>query len=107
MNLQLASAWLDRDILGFSDIHQFAAQCRDAAGTPSRESAAMILLAQFAATFAERQEGVAVSSDVVREFVVELHRDAVQLREASAASDAQFVEALNQFAARLAKDLYM
>ena len=104
MNLQLASNWLERGSVGFSDIHQFAVQCRDASVPPNRESAAMMLLAQAAVTFAERQEGTAVSKEVVLEFLVHLHADAVRLRDASSTSDAALIAELNHFAARLAKD---
>ena len=106
MDLQLASAWLNRDIAGFSDIHEFAVRCRDGARTASRESAALVLLAQATTTFADRQEGMAISGDVMREFLTRLHLDAAQLRDAAASSDGQFVEALNQFASRLAQVLY-
>jgi hypothetical protein len=105
MDLQFASAWLDREIAGFAEIHEFAAQCRDAARSVSRESAALVLLAQAAATFAERQEGVAVNGDVIRDFLVQLNRDAVELRDASCVSDSRFIEALNRLAGRSAKDL--
>ncbi|WP_207004614.1 hypothetical protein [Trinickia mobilis] len=102
MNLQLASAWLERTHVGFSDIHQFASQCRDAAAASGRESAALVLLAERAAAFTERHEGVAVSTGVVDEFLAELRQDASALKGASGASDAAFLEALNAFAAKLA-----
>jgi len=102
MNLQLASVWLERPHVGFSDIHQFASQCRDAAAVSGRESAALVLLAERAAAFSERHEGVAVSAGVVDEFLAELRKDTKVLKEASVASDAGFLEALNAFAAKLA-----
>jgi hypothetical protein len=102
MNLQLASVWLERPHVGFSDIHRFATQCRDAAAVSGRESAALVLLAERAAAFSERHEGVAVSSEVMDEFLAELRQDTRALREASAASDAGFLEALNTFATKLA-----
>jgi len=102
MDLQLASVWLERPHVGFSDIHQFATQCRDAAAASGRESAALVLLAERAAAFSERHEGVALSTEVVDEFLAGLRQDTRALKEASAASDAAFLEALNRFAARLA-----
>jgi len=102
MDLQLASVWLERPHVGFSDIHQFATQCRDAAAASGRESAALVLLAERAAAFSERHEGVAISTEVVDEFLAGLRQDTKALKESSAASDAAFLEALNRFAARLA-----
>jgi hypothetical protein len=102
MNLQLASVWLERPHVGFSDIQQFATQCRDAAAASGRESAALVLLAERAAAFSERHEGVAMSTEVVDEFLAGLRQDTKALKESSAASDAAFLEALNRFAARLA-----
>jgi len=102
MDLQLASVWLERPHVGFSDIHQFATQCRDAAAASGRESAALVLLAERAAAFSDRHEGVAISTDVVDEFLAGLRQDTKALKESSAASDAAFLEALNRFAARLA-----
>ena len=102
MNLQLASIWLDRAHVGFSDIHQFSAQCREAGTVAGRESAALVLLAQSAAAFSERHEGMAVSSSVMDEFLAELRKSTRALNEASAASDVDFLEALNAFAAKLA-----
>lgn len=107
MNLQLACAWLNRDIVGFSEIHQFAAQCCDAAREPTRESAALVLLAEAVGVFAERQEGGDISREAMREFLTQIHTQAAALRDASTDSDAQFVVALNRFAAFLAKDLYV
>jgi hypothetical protein len=105
MNLQLASVWLEREHVGFADIHQFASQCRDAAQSATRESAALVLLAERAAAFTERYEGVAVSTEVVDEFLAEMRKETRLLKEASAASDAGFLDALNAFAARLAPSL--
>ena len=102
MDLQLASVWLERPHVGFSDIHQFATQCRDAAAASGRESAALVLLAERAAAFSERHEGVALSTEVVDEFLAGLRQDTRALKESSAGSDAAFLEALNRFAARLA-----
>ncbi|WP_233838434.1 hypothetical protein [Paraburkholderia sp. ZP32-5] len=102
MDLQLASVWLERPHVGFSDIHQFATQCRDAAAASGRESAALVLLAERAAAFSERHEGVALSTEVVDEFLAGLRQDTRALKESSAASDAAFLEALNRFAAKLA-----
>ncbi|MFM0738020.1 hypothetical protein PQQ51_12315 [Paraburkholderia xenovorans] len=102
MNLHIASAWLERLHAGFSDLHQFAVQLRDAASASGRESAALALLAERAAVFCERHEGAAVSTSVVDEFIAELREDALKLKSASEASDAAFLEALNAFAGRLA-----
>src|ERR1700744_2357879 len=102
MDLQLASVWLERPHVGFSDIPQFATQCRDAAAASGRESAALVLLAERAAAFSERHEGVALSTEVVDEFLAGLRQDTRALKESSAGSDAAFLEALNRFAARLA-----
>jgi hypothetical protein len=102
MNLQLASVWLERSHVGFSDIRHFASQCRDAAAASGRESAALVLLAERANAFSERHEGVAVSTGLVDEFLAELRNDTKALKEASEASDAAFLEALNAFAAKVA-----
>ncbi|NPT34957.1 hypothetical protein [Paraburkholderia xenovorans] len=102
MNLQQASIWLDRPHVGFSDIHQFSAQCREAATASGRESTALVLLAQKATAFCERYEGMAVSSSIMDEFLTELREGAKALSDASAASDAAFLEALNAFASKLA-----
>jgi hypothetical protein len=105
MNLQLASVWLEREHVGFADIHQFASQCRDAAQSASRESAALVLLAERAAAFSERHEGVAVFTDVVNAFLREIRQETAALKQASDVSDADFLNALNNFAARLAPSL--
>ncbi|MFM0200654.1 hypothetical protein PQR53_12355 [Paraburkholderia fungorum] len=105
MNLQLASGWLERPHVGFSDIHQFATQCRDAAAVSGRESAALVLLAERAAAFSERHEGVAVSAEVMDDFLAELRKDTKALKDASVASDAAFLEALNAFATQLAPSI--
>lgn len=102
MDLQLASVWLERSHAGFSDIHQFASQCRDAAAASGRESVALVLLAERANAFSERHEGIAVSAGQVDEFLAELRHDTRALRDASEASNAAFLEALNVFAAKLA-----
>ena len=107
MNLLAATQWLAQDIAGFSDIHRFAAQCRDASVPQGRDSTALILLAQGAATFAERQEGVAVSNQTVREFLADLHARAQQLSDASGESDTALLTALNRFAAQLSADLFV
>jgi len=102
MNLQLASVWLERQHAGFSDLHHFATQLRDAAAASGRESAALLLLAERAAAFCERHEGAAVSTSVVDEFIAELRKDTLTLKHASEASDTAFLEALNAFATGLA-----
>jgi hypothetical protein len=107
MNLLAATQWLAQDIAGFPDIHRFAAQCRDASAPHGRESAALILLVQAAATFAERQEGVAVSTETVRAFLVDLHAEAQQLSDASGKSDSALLSALNRFAARMSRELFV
>ena len=105
MKLELASAWLKREHVGFSDIHQFAIQCRDGVRDAGRESAALVLLAERAAAFTERHEGVAVSTDVVDEFLSEMRRETQLLLDASKNSDEAFFSALNAFATRLAPKL--
>jgi len=107
VNLQTATQWLSQDIVGFADIHRFAAQCRDAAAPQGRESAALILLAQAAATFTERQEGVAVTNETVRAFLADLRAQARQLSDASGASDSALLSALNRFAAQMSADLFV
>lgn len=99
MDLQLAAQWLARDVVGFSEIHQFAEQCRTGAAAAGRESAALILLALAAATFAERQEGVAVSQQTVVAFLRELRSHAQRLSMASGESDSALLEQINRFAA--------
>ncbi|WP_412529666.1 hypothetical protein [Burkholderia lata] len=105
MNLMDATQWLAQDIVGFSDIHRFATRCRDAAAPHGRESAALVLLAQAAATFAERQEGVAVCTETVQAFLAELREHARRLSEASGGSDDALLAALNGFAAQVSKEL--
>ena len=105
MQLDLASAWLKREHVGFSEIHQFAAQCRDGARDARRESAALVLLAERAAAFSERHEGVAVSTDVVDEFLSEMRRETQVMLDASMGSDEAFLSALNAVATRLAPNL--
>jgi hypothetical protein len=105
MNLQLASAWLEREHVGFSDIQRFATQCRDGARNAGRESAALVLLGERAAAFSERYEGVAVSTDVVDEFLADLRKETHMLLTARQSSDDGFLSALNAFATRIAPDL--
>jgi hypothetical protein len=107
MDLQLASVWLEREHVGFSDIHQFANLCRNASLTGTREAAALVLLAERAASFNERYEGIAVTNELVTEFLTEIRRETIALKQASADSDAKFIEALNLFAAQLAPMLFV
>ena len=107
MYLQLASLWLNRPHAGFSDIHQFIEQCHQASLQVNHESAALAMLAQAAASFTDRYEGAAVSTDVVAQFLTQLRKSACALRDASAESDAEFLSALNAFAANLASDIFM
>ncbi|CAB3770705.1 hypothetical protein [Paraburkholderia humisilvae] len=102
MKLLDATQWFAQDMVGFSDIHYFAARCRDTAASQGRESAALILLAHAASAFAERQEGVAVSTDTVHAFLVDLHEQAKRLNDAAGRSDDALLEALNSFAAQQA-----
>jgi hypothetical protein len=102
MNLQLASVWLERRHAGFSDLHHFATQLRDAVATSGRESAALLLLAERAAAFCERHEGAAISTSVVDEFIADLRKDTLTLKSACDVSDAAFLDALNVFATGLA-----
>jgi hypothetical protein len=105
MNLQLAGAWLDRQHAGFSDIRQFISQCREASALGSRESAAMVLLAERAIAFCERYEGVAVATEIVDRFLAQMREDAHALSEACSGSDASFLASINALAARTAEDL--
>ena len=105
MNLQLAGAWLDRQHAGFSDIRQFIAQCREASAQGSRESAAMVLLAERASAFCERYEGVAVATEIVDQFLARMRDDAHALSDACRTSDASFLASINALAARAAEDL--
>jgi hypothetical protein len=107
MNLSIANAWLTQDMVGFSDIHRFAERCRDASSSGEHEAAALILVAQAAATFAERQEGTAVDQLTVRTFLMNLRADVQRLCDARADSDAAFLAALNRFAALLSKELFV
>ncbi|MFW2273393.1 hypothetical protein [Burkholderia orbicola] len=107
MNLQIASAWLERAHVGFSDIHQFALQCRDAATAAGRESAALALLAERAAAFTERYEGIAIPVSVVDEFLGKMRLEVKVLKDASGVSDAALLEALNAFAAKLAPTIFV
>lgn len=105
MNLQLAGAWLEREHVGFSDIQRFATQCRDGARSAGRESAALVLLGERAASFSERYEGVAVSTDIVDSFLADLRKETHVLLDASKSGDDSFLFALNAFATRMAPDL--
>src|SRR5579859_3076528 len=107
MNLSMANAWLARNMVGFSDIHRFAEQCRDASSSCGREAAALILLAQAAATFAERQEGIAVDQATVRAFLDNLRAAVQRLSDASEQSDAALLAALNHFAAGVSQELFV
>jgi hypothetical protein len=107
MDLQAASVWLERSHVGFSEIHQFAELCRTAALNGVRDSAALILLAERAAAFTDRHEGIAVSNDVVTDFLEEIRTETAALRDASAQSDERFVQALNVFASRLASNVFV
>ncbi|WP_236721183.1 hypothetical protein [Pandoraea pnomenusa] len=106
MDLQLACAWLQRDTVGLSDIEDFAARCLTASRTATRESAALLLLAQAAQTFAERQSGVAVNGETFQAFLTGTKAHATTLRDAASASDARFLEALNDFAAQSTADVH-
>ncbi|WP_237165278.1 hypothetical protein [Pandoraea vervacti] len=106
MDLQLACAWLQRDTVGLSDIEDFAARCLNASGTATRESAALLLLAQAAQTFAERQTGVATSGDTFHAFLAHIRTYATRLRDAAAESDTRFLAALNHFATQSTTEVY-
>ncbi|WP_237171406.1 hypothetical protein [Pandoraea pulmonicola] len=105
MDLQLAYAWLQRDTAGLSDIEDFAARCLHASHTATRESAALLLLAQAAQTFTERQSGVAANGETFHAFLARCRSYAMTLRDAAAASDASFLTALNTFAAQLSAEV--
>jgi hypothetical protein len=105
MNLQLVNVWTKRPHVGFSDLWELAAQCRDGACASGRESAALVLLAEKAGAFGERYEGTAVSTEVVDEFLAKLRQEARVLQEASQSSDAAYLDALNSFAAKSAQEL--
>ncbi|MCI3205874.1 MULTISPECIES: hypothetical protein [Pandoraea] len=106
MDLQLACAWLQRDTVGLSDIEDFAARCLNASRTATRESAALLLLAQAAQTFAERQSGMAISGDTFHAFLARTKTYATMLRDAAAESDASFLATLNHFAAQSTTEVY-
>ncbi|VVD90665.1 hypothetical protein PPN31114_01642 [Pandoraea pneumonica] len=107
MDLKLACAWLQRDTVGLSDIEDFAERCLNASRTPTRESAALLLLAQAAQAFAERQSGIATSSETLQAFLTRSKASATMLREAADASDAHFLATLNDFAAQFTSDVYV
>lgn len=104
MDLQLANAWLQRDTVGLSEIEDFGARCLAASSDATRESAALLLLAQAAQTFVERQAGVAASHETYQGYLTRSRAHAALLRDAAAASDSRFVAALNGFAAQLSTD---
>ncbi|MCA8023669.1 hypothetical protein [Burkholderia metallica] len=107
MSLKIANAWLEREHVGFSDIHEFASQCRDAAVVAGRESAALVLLAESATVFTERYEGIAISVGTVDEFLSEIRLEAKVLKEASGVSDTALLEALNAFSVKLAPTIFV
>jgi hypothetical protein len=104
MNLQLACVWLYRYPLRLSDVHWFAARCRQAARVPNRESGALLLLANAALSFTKEHEGERLRQDVVQNFREHLRDQALQLCEASAGSDAQFIGELNRFGKQLRRN---
>ncbi|MEF3067361.1 hypothetical protein [Pandoraea apista] len=106
MDLQLACVWLQRDTVGLSDIEDFAARCLHASKTATRESAALLLLAQAAQTFAERQSGIAANGETFQAFLARTKAYATMLRDAAATSDASFLASLNGFAAQLTAEIY-
>ncbi|AKC72383.1 hypothetical protein [Pandoraea oxalativorans] len=106
MDLQLACAWLQRDTVGLSDIEDFAARCLNASRTATRESAALLLLAQAAQAFVERQSGIATNGETFHAFLTRSKTYATMLRDAAATSDASFLASLNQFAAQLTTEVY-
>lgn len=106
MDLQLACVWLQRDTVGLSDIEDFAARCLNASRTATRESAALLLLAQAAHTFAERQSGIAANGETFHAFLARCKAHATMLRDAAATSDATFLATLNSFAAQLTAEVY-
>ncbi|CAM2178707.1 TPA: hypothetical protein ACT5CR_002280 [Burkholderia cenocepacia] len=107
MNLGIANTWLEREHVGFSDIHEFASRCRDAAVVAGRESAALVLLAESATAFTERYEGIAISVGTVDEFLGKIRMEAKVLKEASKISDAALLKALNDFSAKLAPTIFV
>lgn len=106
MNLHLACAWLQRDTVGLTDIEDFAVRCLDASRTGTRESAALLLLAQAAQTFAERQSGMAANGETFQAFLTRSKAYATMLRDAAETSDANFLSTLNDFAAHLTTEVY-
>ncbi|WP_374619446.1 hypothetical protein [Pandoraea sp.] len=106
MDLHLACVWLQRDTAGLSDIEDFAARCLNASRTPTRESAALLLLAQAAQAFTERQSGVAANGETFQAFLARSKAYATMLRDAAQTSDARFLAALNDFAAQLTAEVY-
>ncbi|MGC7403936.1 hypothetical protein ACPWR0_14180 [Pandoraea pneumonica] len=107
MDLKLACAWLQRDTVGLSDIEDFAARCLNASRTSTRESAALLLLAQAAQAFAERQSGIATNGETFHAFLTRSKTYATMLRDAAESSDAQFLATLNEFAAQFTSDVYV
>src|SRR5215469_14788291 len=105
MNLNDVRTWLKREHAGFSDIRQLAEQCREASAKTSRESAAMLLLAERASAFCERYEEVALAAEVVDQFLARMRHDVHALSEALAQSAERFLGAINRLAAEAAKEL--
>lgn len=106
MDLQLACVWLQRDTVGLADIEDFATRCLNASKSATRESAALLLLAQAAQTFAERQSGIAANGETFQAFLARSKAYATMLRDAAAISDARFLASLNDFAAQLTTEVY-
>jgi hypothetical protein len=105
MNLNDARTWLERKHAGFSDIRKFAEQCREASAKNSRESAAMLLLAERASAFCERYEEVALATEVVDHFLARMRNDVHALSDALAQSGERFLAAINMLAAEAAREL--
>jgi hypothetical protein len=105
MNLNDVRTWLEREHAGFSDIRRLAEQCREASARPSRESAAMLLLAERASAFCERYEEVALATEVVDQFLVRMRNDVHALSDALDQSGERFLGAINMLAAEAAKEL--
>jgi len=99
MNLLLATAWLERDRVGFSELREFSKQCWSGAQRAERDSAALVLLAERVAEFVDMHADTAVSAEVVHDFLVEIRDHAARLKNASDEPDTAFVQALNNFAA--------
>lgn len=106
MDLKLACAWLQRDTVGLSDIEDFAARCLNASRAATRESAALLLLAQAAQAFTERQSGIATNGETFHAFLAHSKAYATKLRDAAESSDASFLATLNDFAAQFTRDVY-